>query len=66
MTTARTPRFGKSTYQKAEPLPAGKRLGRKYVPDIPPGKFKDVPGQGAMDFDIDDPDAIIWPDEVSA
>ncbi len=45
MTTARTPRFGKSTYQKAEPLPAGKRLGRKYVPDIPPGKFKDVPGQ---------------------
>jgi hypothetical protein len=62
--TARTDRFGKSTYQKAQPLPAGKRLGRKHVPDIPPGKFKDLPGQGVMDFGSDDPNAVIWPDEA--
>ncbi len=65
MTTARTPRFGKSTYQKVQPLPAGKPLARKHVPDIPPGKFQDIRGQGAMDFDSDDPDAIIWLGEVT-
>jgi hypothetical protein len=35
------------------------KLAPYRVPDIPPGKFLAVPGQAAMDFDGDDPDALI-------
>jgi hypothetical protein len=61
MRKAREDRFGKSTYRKIVPLPAGKRLAPKHVPQLPAGKFADIPGQWALDFDSDDPNALVDP-----
>jgi hypothetical protein len=44
---------------KIKPLDQGKPLAPYSVPSPPSGKFRAVPGQAAMDFSSDDPDALI-------
>jgi hypothetical protein len=44
---------------KIKPLDPDKPLAPYSVPSPPPGKFQAVPGQAAMDFGSDDPDALI-------
>ena len=46
---------------KIKPLDPGRRLAPYRVPDIPAGKFTDIPGQWALDLDSDDPDALVDP-----
>lgn len=48
---------------KIRPLPAGKPLApyRPAPPAPPAGKFRDIPGQQAMDLTSDDPDALVDP-----
>jgi hypothetical protein len=36
---------------KIKPLPKGKKLASYHVADLPPGKFRDVPGQLALEGD---------------
>jgi hypothetical protein len=50
------------THQKVTPLPAGKPLA-PYRSAPAPGyaKFKDTPGQMAMDIGSDDPGALVKP-----
>jgi hypothetical protein len=44
---------------KVKPLDPGKPLAPYSVPSPPPGKFTDIPGQAALDFNRDDPDTLI-------
>lgn len=44
---------------KIRPLAPSKRLAPYSVPDIPRGKFKDIPGQAAMDFSREEWDALV-------
>jgi hypothetical protein len=50
-----------TTPPKIRPLDPNRRLAPYRVPEIPVGKFKDTPGQMAMDFDSDDPGALMKP-----
>jgi hypothetical protein len=43
---------------KIKPLDPGKPLAPHSVPSPPPGKFQAVPGQAAMDFGSENPDAL--------
>lgn len=47
-----------TTPPKIRPLDPKKRLAPYHVPELPGGKFKDVPGQAAMDFSRDEWDAL--------
>jgi hypothetical protein len=49
---------------KVKPLAPGEQLAPYEVPSPPPGKFRAVPGQLAMDFESDEWDALIHPDHV--
>jgi hypothetical protein len=60
MTTSRRP-WRLTTPPAIEPLPEGKQLAPYSVPSPPAGKFRDIPGQLAMDIYSDDPDALIDP-----
>ena len=51
------------TYKKVVPLPAGKLLAPRRPADLPASKFKDTPGQMAMDLDGDDPGALLKPED---
>jgi hypothetical protein len=42
---------------KVKPLDPDKQLASQSVPSPSPGKFKDIPGQAAMDFESDEWDA---------
>jgi hypothetical protein len=44
---------------KIKPLDPSKPLAPRSVPSPLPSKFKSITGQAAMDFDSDDPDALI-------
>jgi hypothetical protein len=51
-----------TTSRKVKPLAPSRRLAPHRVPEVPPGKFKDTPGQMAMDFDSADPGALVKPE----
>jgi hypothetical protein len=44
-----------------KPLNPNAKLALYRVPDIPRGKFHDIPGQAAMDFERDEWDALTEP-----
>jgi hypothetical protein len=44
---------------KIKPLDPNAKLAPYSVPDIPRSKFKDIPGQAAMDFSSDEWDALV-------
>ena len=49
------------TLPKIKPLDPGKPLAPYSVPSPPPGKFKGIPGQAAMDFSRGEWDVLTEP-----
>jgi hypothetical protein len=52
------------TFKPIKPLPADRRLAPHRPPDIPRGKFVDIPGQQVMDFTRDEEDTLADPNDV--
>ena len=56
--------FAKGTYEKATPLPAGKPIAPTRTPPAPGhAKFRDIPGQGMLSLDDDQPDEITYKED---
>jgi hypothetical protein len=55
-----------TTPPEIRPLDPDKPLAPQRVPPLPAGKFEHVPGQQAIDFSSDDPDALVDPEAEGA